>query len=274
MNDTVLIIPAWHRPDYLERALASWAIVPGAETLRRVVIALGRGYEGNMRDIILGCPVPCACVVQRDSDRAAGVHGPHAAIGEAIAAAFTADPGCRFVIVSDEDVIVSDDTLAYFAWARQFGGPLVCAHNNIGQGWSPQWDDADADQDAVRLLPEFTGWTWGVTRQAWDAVIGPEWDWDESSGPNSSEHGFDWQCHRIAVRDRLRVAVPDASRCQNIGRDGGVYAIPAKFAGTQAASFREKRGNVAYRLVGGFSEEGSSHQQGVRIGLDHSHGGR
>ena len=145
--------------------------------------------------------------IHRDSDAAAAVHGPHTAIGEAVDAAF-ADPGCGFVIVSDEDVIVSDDVLAYFAWARAQDTAIVCAHSDLGQGWSPRWDDSGADQATVRVCAEFTGWTWGVPRVTWETILRPEWDWDESSGPTATEHGFDWQCHRIAVRDRLRVAIP------------------------------------------------------------------
>lgn len=245
MNDTTLIIPAWRRPDYLKAVLASWHEVRGAHELRKVIIALGRGHEAAMQEVISASPLPAP--VLKDSDRAHAVHGPHSAIGEAIVHAF-ADEGCGFVIVSDEDCIVSDDTLDYFAWARGQDVAAVCAHNEIGQAWCPRWDDTDADQAAVRIRPEFTGWTWGIPRVTWDEVFGPEWDWDESTGPNGSEHGFDWQCHRLANRG-LRVAIPDASRSQNIGQHGGVYAHPDQFHLTQAKSFRERRGQVAYRVA-------------------------
>jgi hypothetical protein len=45
------------------------------------------------------------------------------------------------------------------------------------------------------------------------------------------------------------VLVPDASRSQNIGQHGGIYANAGDFDWTQARSFREHRGEVAYRLV-------------------------
>lgn len=241
MNDTTLIIPAWRRPEYLRRSLDSWQAAKGFGDLRRVVIALGRGHEKQMMPVIGGLEVLA------DSDRAAAVYGPHAAIGEALDAVF-ADPGCGFAIVSDEDVIVSDDVLAYFAWARDQGADAVCAHNYLGQGWCPPWDDELADQAAVRMCPEFTGWTWGIPRQAWEQVFRPEWDWEANTGQQPAEHGFDWQCHRLARRG-LRVAIPDASRCQNIGQHDGVYAQPGQFALTLAASFRERRGDTDYRLV-------------------------
>jgi hypothetical protein len=255
MIDTTLIIPAWHRPHYLRRALGSWSAADGVAGLGCVAVALGRGREPDMTSVVSESPLAPAAEIWPDSDRAHQVHGPHTAVGEAIERAFSR-PACQFAVVSDEDIVVSDDTLDYFAWARAQDTDMACAHNNLGQAWSPDWDDTGADQAAVRILPEFTGWCWGVTRHAWDRVIAPEWDWDESSGEKSTERGYDWQCHRLAVREQLRVAIPDASRAQNIGQHGGVYAVPSRFAATLAASFRERRGHVGYQLA----EESGTHK--------------
>jgi hypothetical protein len=78
-------------------------------------------------------------------------------------------------------------------------------------------------------------------------VLEPQWDYDADSGPQWDQHGYDWQLQRITERCG-DVLVPDAARSQNIGRDGGVYAHPEEFERTQAKSFREVRGPVAYRI--------------------------
>lgn len=233
MADITLIIPAWQRPGYFGRALASWRKARGFDGLRAVAVALA--------------PSPLAAAMRRiagdaeiwpDSVTARRVHGPHTAIGEAVCRAFE-DPGCRFAVVSDEDQVVSDDILDYIAFCRTLDVEAVNCHNNLGQGWSPQWDDSDAGQSLVLLEHEFSGYTWGVSRETWERTWLPAWDWDCTSGTSPVQHGFDWQMHRVAAAHLL--AMPEASRCQNIGQYGGVYADPAKFTLTLAKSFREHR---------------------------------
>ena len=60
MRDTTLIITAWRRPDYLARALASWAAVPDLARLGWIVIALGRGHEPAMEAAIVASGRSCS----------------------------------------------------------------------------------------------------------------------------------------------------------------------------------------------------------------------
>ena len=251
-GDTVLVLAAWRRPQYLARVLESWALVPEVASLRRIVAALGPSpREAEQRAVLARFPLDIE--VRPDSPECLPVPGSHRALGEAVTAVFAGDDGCRFVIMSDEDVLVSDDVLRYFGWARDLRGDdgilCVCAHNSLGQGWHRPQDDSGADQAAVRLASEFNPWCWGTWRDRWEGVIEPDWDYDCSPGPfPDSERGYDWQMWRLVQRGWLS-AVPDASRSQNIGQHEGVYALPDRFGGTQAASFREHRGEVAYWLA-------------------------
>ncbi len=252
MNDATLIILAWHRPAYLQQCLESWGRARGARDLLQVTVRLGRSsapVESQMRQIATKAAevYRLRLKVVLDDPEDALAKGPDRALGSEISASF-ADPACGFVIECDEDVIVSDDILDYFAWARRTQDvAAVCAHNDLGQGWSAPLDDTAADQSAVRVYGEFTSWCWGTSRAAWEAIWLPEWDWDRTTGTHMAQHGWEWQMHRQAAAG-LRVAIPDASRCQNIGRDGGTFSQPGHFAGTQAASFRAHRAPV-YRLV-------------------------
>jgi hypothetical protein len=81
-------------------------------------------------------------------------------------------------------------------------------------------------------------------------VLEPNWDYDLTSGPRPDQRGYDWAVQRTVERYG-DVLVPDAARSQNIGRDGGVFAHPEEFEWTQAKSFREVRGAVAYKLTDG-----------------------
>jgi hypothetical protein len=249
MDDATLIITARSRPDYLRRTLASWAEVPEVTTLRRVIVKLGASERYDEQyDVIRSSALSPGIVL--DSAVAESIPGEHYSLGEAISHVLLEDPDCGYVIHGSEDVVVSDDVLRYMAWARKLGTFLVCAHNELGQGWHPERDDTDFDQSAVRMTNGFSPWVWGFGRIAWQDVLEPAWDWDCTSGPNDSERGWDWQVHRIAQAwAGPASAIPDASRALNIGELGGTYARPEDYPRTVARSFRQRRGEVPYKLV-------------------------
>jgi hypothetical protein len=255
LSDTTLIVTGWRRPDYLKRTLDSWVAAEDAASLRRIVVALAPSdAEGEQREVIAKAAAALGrdIEVRMDSPAAAAVRGPHTAIAEAGNAAL-ADPGCQFLIFGEEDIVVSSDVLRFILWGRQEGAGralMVCAHNALGNGWQrdTQQDDTDAEQDTARLCRSFSPWVWGTWRGVWEQVLEPDWDYRCSKGTRGFDSGYDWQLQRIAERDG-DVLVPDASRSQNIGRQGGIYADPADFDWTQAKSFREVRGPVEYRLV-------------------------
>lgn len=252
MSDTTLIITAKCRPDYFRRTLDAWGDVRGVQDLQEVVIRLARSermMESELMQLameargLFGLPLR----VELDGPDDSLGHGQDRALGNQIRQCFK-NPLTGFVICCDDDILVSDDVLEYFAFARSYNPSAVCAHNNLGQGWSPLWNDADADQQLVRMVPEFTSWCWGTTIGAWEHVWLPNWDWDRSSGSHPLEHGWEWQMHRIANSGVL-IAVPDASRCLNIGQYGGDFAIPGDHWKTQAHSYRQHRDPVSYRMA-------------------------
>jgi hypothetical protein len=189
MDDTTLIITARSRPDYLRHTLASWAAVPESVTLRRVIVKLGHSERWDeMADVIESSAL--APGIDPDSEAAKRVPGEHYSLGEAISDVFAEDQDCEFIIHGSEDVVVSDDVLRYFAWARQeMRGDIVCAHNELGQGWHDIWDDSDADQEIVRLSGGFSPWAWGFSRATWKDMLRREWDWDCTSGRTTCSAG-------------------------------------------------------------------------------------
>jgi hypothetical protein len=254
LADTALVITAWQRPDYLRQALASWAAVPESPELGTVVIALGESERvPEMSRVARASPLVPR--IMGDGPRPALVRGEHTALAEALIRAF-AVRSIRYVIVSCEDVVVSDDVLRYFEFCRSVQGAcqpqewlVACAHNSVGQGWHEPNDDSAADQSAVRLVSDFNPWCWMVSREAWRDVLLPAWDWGVPVGQEAPDcTGWDWAVWRT-IRSGYLALVPDASRSQNIGKDGGVYAEPDFFEETQAKSFRPVRGAVDYRLL-------------------------
>lgn len=258
LADAVLVLSGYKRPDYLRKSLASWLKARGADQLRQVVIALGSSdAEAAQRKAVgsLAAKYGRDIEIVMDSPACALVPGAHRAYAEAANRIF-ADPACGFLIFGEEDVVVSDDVFEYFAWGRALtaGTALaVVAHNARGNGWQRpvQVDDTDASQAVARLVKSFSPWGWGTWRDTWMDVIEPEWDYDCNKGPRPDQHGCDWQMQRLLMQQDTPVLVPDASRSQNIGREGGIYWNPGDdFSWTQSASFRAHRAPVAYRLGG------------------------
>ena len=264
-SDMAVMTTAWARPYYFEPVLASWANAEGQDELRRFVIALGPTGRHDQQLALISrmrrrFGVDLEVLPQSEAAVAGdGIRkpfGPHRAIAEAIDHVF-ADPAVEFAVAGEEDVQVSSDTLAYMRWAAtefqdQPDVLAVCAHNQHGQGWDepgPAEDD-DADQEAVRLLPYFNPWCWGVWRDRWEKILQPEWDYGcNSGGPMDS--GYDWNFHsRILPRHEMVCVVPDASRSQNIGALEGWASSPQIVAQAQSQSFRrEREPGGTYRLL-------------------------
>jgi hypothetical protein len=251
-----MIIFAWRRPYYLQRALDSWAAVPEVGELGRFIVALGESDRRDEQLKVIGQAEEAMgrpLIILPDSPAAARTPHMHRAMGEAAYYAWE-DPATRFVALTEEDTVVSDDVLRYLAWAQQFEADpkvlCVCAHNESGTGWDPPVPmDFDADQAEVRRKLYFNSWCWGTWRDRWADVIGPSWDWDANTGSLGYDSGCDWNIRKRVMPGKYVAVVPEASRTQNIGKDEGVYAHPELFHRSLALSFRAKRGNVDYALV-------------------------
>jgi FkbM family methyltransferase len=249
------MLTACKRPAYLEQSLTSWAQADGAEGLSSLAIALGQSPRESEQIALVRSVAPGAHI-WLDSPAAASSNGMHRAIAEAATRAFT-ELQADFLILSEEDVVVSSDVIRYMTWAAQRFEQdpkvlAVCAHSRGGQGWDEHEpaQDGDADQQAVRLEPYFNAWTWGTWKDRWFAHLLPQWDWDcNSGGPTDS--GYDWNiATRIIPAGGFLCAVPDASRSQNIGEHDGWASTPESFTFSQAQSFRERRDNPVYRVAG------------------------
>lgn len=268
VSDIAVVVTAKSRPKYLERVLRSWENVRGAEKVHTFLLALGRSEHQSVQ-IALAHDSTLRVRVRLDSSRAHASPGMHRAIGEAIDSVLEA-PGVEFVVLGEEDVVMSSDALEYFDWCRKemWKDPQVlvaCAHNRGGCGWDAktiaqiqggvEWalrdDDTDADQQAVRKLAYYNPWGWGITRHAWTHVVRPQWDWECDTG-GASDSGYDWNmATRILPNEGWLALVPDAARSQNIGVDDGVYSSPQIHPLQVSQSFRDLRENVTYTLRDG-----------------------
>lgn len=231
----IVVFTVSNRPHYLARTLESWSRVRGAGGVtarffcepgcpEAVEMCLRATFFWNTQVVLHEC-------------RAGVLVNPWIALSSAFA-------DRDFAVLAEEDLIVSADTLEYFGWASERfeddGEVLgVCAHSGA----------ESADLAAVHLADGFSPWVWGTWWDRWGATLSPTWDKDYSSG-GAGDSGWDWNINkRIMPRNGYKMVMPEVTRSQNIGQYGGAHALPADFAGTQVASFRENVPPQQYRLA-------------------------
>ena len=240
MNMSV-VMTAHARPDYLRETLESWSRVRGLEDLisRRVCID-----PSDEQETAAALAWDHGWDVRVNASRLGVLVNPVESVG----AMFREPLGADFVILAEEDVVVSADILEYFAWAQQFlGDPsvvLVCAHTRTGEL------PGKPAPDVVRRLPGFASvLIWGCWRGDWLRLIEPTWDRDYSSAAVGEPGGWDHNLQRILRRAGLFSVAPDQSRSDHIGEHGGTHCGPAFFPHTQDPWYRRDVPPCRYRYT-------------------------
>ncbi len=141
----------------------------------------------------------------------------------------------EFVILAEDDSIVSNDILLYMQWAateyRQDHSVLaVCAFQRYM---------LDGPSDAVMRSNEFSPTIWGTWHDRWVGSGGlrDTWDFDYSSGIKPGmQAGWDWNIN-LRVRKGRKFIVPIYSRAQHIGELDGTHMLAEDFKAAQAPRF-------------------------------------
>ena len=108
----------------------------------------------------------------------------------------------------------------------------------------------EAPQDAVLVADDFNPWCWATWESRLPFLL-EHWDWDATSGPTPMQRGYDWNIRFLTHAHGMKTVMPCASRSQNLGRDGGVYAKPELFEQTRSASYRPHRPPTEYKVISG-----------------------
>lgn len=233
-----VVMTLWRRPGYTRKALQSWMTVRGVRELGSFTAYIDP--SDRQAEVAELCET-AGIDVMMNPERYGVSMNPEFSMKRGF------ESGAKFVIIADDDMLVSEDVLEYFRWAAtefeiRSSVAAVCAH-------TPEPTAADRPEDEVELLPRYRCWVWGTWKDGWEGIFQPNWDRDYSSGEPA---GYDWNFDlRVIPRLEKTCVFPAASRTQNIGRFEGVHASPGEFAKTVNPSFREKREPVEYRLVAG-----------------------
>jgi len=222
-----VVFTAFNRSHYMQRVLASWALVRGLEnvTLDFYVEPECLDMEQVITDVVED--LPCLSAVHVN-DRRLGVQvNPYCAINSGFASFASPSPD-DFVILGEDDIVVGADILEYFSWAcGKFASDkdVLAVSSHQHEAVEP-WSSA-----AISLEACFRGWVWGIWRDRWEQVAA---DWTFQYEHN----GWDWRINDYWCKERgFRVAHPHVSRAQHIGQFGGVRCTPDMFDGILSKCF-------------------------------------
>lgn len=232
-----LVFTAYNRTDYFRQVMHSWSNVRGVTDWHPQV-----HLEPSDRQVpMLTTAGLVGARVHLNSVRMGVLHNPWLALDTAFLA------GADFVVLAEDDVLVSTDTLEYFTWASEhLAGDdhvlAVCANS-----MQPECDPAD--EQIIHQSTAFNPLVWGTWADRWTGVLRDTWDHDYSSGtPDAPQSGWDWNIN-LRVMGHRHIVKPLASRSTHIGRYGGTHTTIFSFPGSVSPTWRADRAPADYVYV-------------------------
>lgn len=238
----ILAFTAYNRVDFLKRSLESWM-----KTNLRLVTSVQFFIEpsdqlGEILEVINAftacCPVPVICHINPEK------YGVLCNPWNLFDNLFNKQLA-HFVILGEDDFLVSPDTLDFFESTRKEMNDstmAVCA-KWVGSG-------ADEKPSTWHRKTEFTGNIWGTTKGVWNTFLRNTWDKDYSSGtPEAPQSGWDWNMGvRVMPQNGLHCIVPTASRSYHIGTVG-VHCTKEDYQATTTHNY------LWWKYEGGYKEK-------------------
>lgn len=233
-----LVFTAYNRPFYLEPTVASWNGVRNLRSWNTTFFIEPSEIENDIADIAMRLDTTVTTVI--NPEKLGVLVNPWTALNTAFEI-----NGADFVVLAEDDVVVSQDILEMFEWtseeyATAKGMLCVTAFSQIGGGKANQ---------LVRSQ-KFSPLVWGVWRRHWFDYLRDTWDKDYSTGnPDGSEAGWDWNINRILVANDLAVLQPLHSRSDHIGEYLGTHMTPDLFESSRGINFVQARGRQRYNEI-------------------------
>lgn len=229
-----LVFTAYNRPDYFYSTIESWNNVRSISTWNTTFHIEPSEVQLTMADISLNLNTTVTTVM---NDELLGVLvNPWVALDEAF------ESGADFVVLAEDDIVVSTDTIEYFQWASSEYQTAydVLTLNAFSQLGGPKQNQVIRDGSFAPLV-------WGTWRDRWYDTLRDTWDKDYSTGnPDGSEAGWDWNINRIMQANNYCTVRPVQSRSDHIGELYGTHMTPELFGSSHGVDFLAYRGRQRY----------------------------
>jgi hypothetical protein len=195
-----------NRPHYLKQALESWSRVRGVGN-----VALEFHCEPFEECVQVCQEVAFAeSRVYVNAERLYSQRNTYVALDTAYARA-------DYVVLAEDDMVVSDDILELHQWAAaEYRDDQRTLALVAGRGQEARSDDPAA------VVPDWRiGWCWGSWPDRW-AYIGPDWCLDYQHGLQPDRE-WDTRISNYWCREQgHRTLIPALSRVQHIGVEDGI----------------------------------------------------
>lgn len=232
-----LVFTATDRPQYFQPVMDTWQNARGyadwqptvylePTCLTVIMDGIARGHDAD---------------VHHNTSRLGVLKNPWHALESAF------NTGADFVVLAEDDVLVSSDILEYFTWAAdQFRDQPVLAV--CACSFEPTCPPHD--QQSVVTHQRFCSLVWATWRDRWIDTLRNTWDHDYTSGtPAQPQSGWDWNINlRILPGTDLQVVTPLASRSSHIGEHHGTHTSSDTFPGSVAHTFHQDRPPAPFHL--------------------------
>lgn len=231
-----LVFTAYNRPEYLQPTINSWNRVRNLSQWETTFYIEPSEVQDVVVDIALALNGP---VTTRINSEVLGVLvNPWNALNTSF------EGGADFVVLAEDDIIVSQDTIEMFEWASveyatSKNVMIINAFSDIGGGKPNQ----------LTQSAHFSPLVWGVWKKHWENHLRDTWDKDYSTGnPDGSEAGWDWNINRILTQLGNTTLKPLQSRSDHIGVIG-THMTPDLMDTSKGADFQATRGRQRYNEV-------------------------
>jgi glycosyltransferase involved in cell wall biosynthesis len=218
----VLVVIAYKRPAYLKQVLHSLAAASGIE--KHTVLFSIEPSDTGVIDMARGFTAAKRSIVHVNEQ----VQGCYPNIQQALARGFEYGD---FVVVVEDDIVLSRDALLWFEHARSTYSEdkRVFTVSAYGDSSHTASDGVPAEYaGTIGRRQHFTPWGWGTWRDRYEEMAGDYRGWDAQMNFGvrmiSNVSGTIRQrWHSGLRRDRVEV-FPVLSRSNNIGSEGGIHA--------------------------------------------------
>jgi len=225
-EDTVIVVVAYNRPKYLHRVLNSLAKCDGIErypvhifidpvdqlVTRKNVEFVAKAFESSR-----------TLRVSTHKTRL----GPHKNIQHAVNDAFKSHDA-RFVIVLEDDVILSQDALSFMEYARDTFENDTNVFTATGYSNNCHRENCIVDSafhHRTTRRKHFTPWFWGTWRDRWQEFHKSGWTgWDVEMNFELTKTRSIVQKPNSGLRGERVEVFPIFSRANNIGFEDGFHA--------------------------------------------------
>jgi hypothetical protein len=232
-----IAISAYNRPEYSQRSLAALLGAKGYSLNKYKIFCAMDCYENGdwnkeVYDVYTNFRISPFVAKQKQ--------GCNYTVKKALELAW--EDGPDFVLLIEDDIIISDDALMYIEWAaekykddssvRTIG---LWGHDN---GYALGTPLTDGEHGKVMRQNYFTCWGWGTWKDRWEEML-TTW----TTGDDSHDTSWD-----VIVSSHLgeRVEIlPSISRAYNCGEHGGTHRGRA-WPGLVASGLIDPDGQIEY----------------------------